>query len=124
MEAVPPIPHAEVLEHLARADALLLVQWRSDLTAAEVPGKLYEYLAFRAPVIALGAAPDSEVAVILETTGAGRVVNSVAECRQVLERLLEGGLTGPDETRLAAFGQSRMAERFGSVAEGREVATV
>ncbi|MDO8847177.1 MAG: glycosyltransferase family 4 protein [Coriobacteriia bacterium] len=123
VEAAPPIPHAEVLEHLARADALLLVQWRSDLTAAEVPGKLYEYLAFRAPVIALGAAPDGEVAGILETTGAGRVVNSVAECRQVLEQLLEGGLTGPDEARLAAFGQTRMAERFGSVAEGREVVT-
>jgi glycosyltransferase involved in cell wall biosynthesis len=116
VELVPPISRAEVLVELARAGALLLVQWRNDETAAEVPGKLFEYLALRKPVIALGAAPEGEVAAILAATGAGRVVGSVAECREALLALLDGTYAGPDEERLAPYGQSRMAEAFARVA--------
>lgn len=120
VETQPPMSHAEVLARLQDAAALLIVQWRSDLTASEVPGKLFEYLACRRPIIALGAAPDGEVAHILRDTGAGRVVNSVSECREALEALLEGDLGRADEDRLAAFGQSRMAERFAGIIEGTE----
>lgn len=122
VETVPPMCHAEVLGHLERAAALLLVQWRSEATATEIPGKLFEYLALRKPVIALGAAPEGEVAGILAATGAGRVVNSVAECREALEALLDGALGGPDESGLAQFGQSRMAAAFERIARGGEEA--
>ena len=122
VELVGPLPHSETLAQLERADALLLVQWRSDDTATEVPGKLFEYLALRKPVIALGTAPEGEVAGILAATSAGRVVDSVAECREALEALLDGTLTGPEEAGLAAFGQSRMADAFEHIALGGEVA--
>lgn len=46
----PPVPHAEALRRMAMADALLLVQPESGL---QVPGKLYEMLLFRKPVIGL-----------------------------------------------------------------------
>jgi len=69
VEMHPPMSHAGVMRHLERAAALLIVQWRSDLTATEVPGKIFEYLACRTPIIALGAAPDGEVAGILQQTG-------------------------------------------------------
>lgn len=122
VEAIGPLPHAGALGHLERADALLLVQWRSDETATEIPGKLFEYLALRKPVIALGAAPEGAVATILAATGAGRVVNSVAECRQALEALLGGTLGGPAEAALAPFAQSHMAEAFERIALAREEA--
>lgn len=122
VELLGPLPHAGALGHLERADALLLVQWRSDATATEVPGKLFEYLALRKPVIALGAAPDGEAAGILRATGAGRVVNSVAECREALVALLGGALEGPEEASLGPYGQSRMADAFERIALGGEVA--
>jgi glycosyltransferase involved in cell wall biosynthesis len=121
VETHPPMSHGEVMHHLERAAALLIVQWRSDLTATEVPGKIFEYLACRTPIIALGSAPEGEVADILRETGAGRVVNSVSECREALESLLEGGLPDPDESRLAAFGQRQMALEFARVIDGAEV---
>ena len=118
VEVVPEMPHPQVLEYLERADALLLVQWSSDLTATEVPGKLYEYLAYRKPVIALGTAPDGEAAAIIRGTGGGRVVNSVEECREALTDALEGRLSGPEESLLAAYSQSRMAAEFARFATG------
>lgn len=121
VEVHPAMAHGDVLRHLEHAGALLLVQWRTDLTATEVPGKLFEYLACRMPVIALGAAPEGEVAAILRETGAGCVVNTVSECRQALESLLAGDLRGPDEARLAAFSQRTMAARFERVIVGSEV---
>lgn len=122
VEIVGPLPHAETVARLSRAHALLLVQWCGDSTATEVPGKLFEYLALRKPVIALGSAPDGEVAGILAATGAGLVVNSVAECRQALEALLDGALAGPAERGLAAYSQSRMADTFERIALGLEEA--
>lgn len=122
VELTGQLPHAEALSELEHADALLLVQWRNDATATEVPGKLFEYLALRKPVIALGASPEGEVAGIIAATGAGRVVNSVAECREALEALVEGGLPGPAEVALGPYGQSRMAEAFERIVSGGEVA--
>jgi hypothetical protein len=117
VEAVPHIPREEVMARLARADVLLLVQWRSELTATEVPGKLYEYLALRKPILALGTAPEGELAGILARTGVGRVVNSVDECRVAIEALLENVTPATVESELAELTQTRMTENFTRVIE-------
>jgi hypothetical protein len=117
VEAVPHIPREEVMARLARADVLLLVQWRSELTATEVPGKLYEYLALRKPILALGTAPEGELAGILARTGVGRVVNSVDECRVAIEALLEDVTPATVESELAELTQTRMTENFTRVIE-------
>jgi len=48
------VPHREAMEIQARADVLLLMQWDDPREQGNVPGKLFEYLAARRPILGLG----------------------------------------------------------------------
>jgi glycosyltransferase involved in cell wall biosynthesis len=60
------MPQAEALKHMAATDYLLLTM-TNDIS---VPGKVFEYLAVRKPILAI-AAPGSEVDRLLAETSAG-----------------------------------------------------
>jgi glycosyltransferase involved in cell wall biosynthesis len=62
--------HASTIEAMQSADALLLVANTTPGAEATVPGKLFEYLAVRRPVVAV-APPDSSTADVLKQTGGG-----------------------------------------------------
>jgi glycosyltransferase involved in cell wall biosynthesis len=49
-----PVPYAQALALQTRADLLLLLQWNAPGEAGNVPGKLFEYLAARRPIVGLG----------------------------------------------------------------------
>jgi glycosyltransferase involved in cell wall biosynthesis len=65
-----PLPHAETLSRISRAHVLVVVQPGTHL---QVPAKLYEYMAFRKPLLAL--APPGAVADLLEQGRLGLVVS-------------------------------------------------
>ena len=67
------VPHKEVSEVYAKSDVLLLFQTDSKEAHSQLPGKLFEYLAARKPVLALGA-EESDVAEILRNTNAGKMM--------------------------------------------------
>jgi len=52
VRALGPLPHAETLRRLAGADILLLAGTDGPGADLQVPGKLFEYLALRRPIIA------------------------------------------------------------------------
>jgi len=66
------LPHAQSVSELLGAHALLLVV--DDVPGSEhiVPGKVFEYLGARRPVLAVG--PDGDVAELVRSVGAGRVL--------------------------------------------------
>lgn len=69
------VRHDEVIEVMASADVLLLVNSQLPQGALVVPGKLYEYLASGTPILLLG--PKScPAAQIINDTGAGLVVEN------------------------------------------------
>lgn len=79
MNAYGLADHCRVLGYLDHADArlvqhnaqvLLLVEMDRPETRAIIPGKLFEYLSARRPIIALGP-PGSDISAILENTHAG-----------------------------------------------------
>ncbi len=72
VEEVPYLPHAESVAEILGAHALLLVV--DNVTGSEgiVPGKVFEYIGARRPVLAL--APEGAVANLVRRTGAGRVL--------------------------------------------------
>jgi glycosyltransferase involved in cell wall biosynthesis len=74
LQLVPYVGHKKAMEFLARSAAFLLVIPSSKKADEMIPGKLFEYLASRRPIIAIGPS-DSDVAEILKTTGAGRNFN-------------------------------------------------
>ncbi len=71
IEVVSYLPHAESIRELLRADALLLVVDETKDSAEIVPGKVFEYLGARRPILAL--APDGAVAELLRETRSGFV---------------------------------------------------
>jgi len=70
VEVLPYIPHAESIEHLMTSDALLLIVDEYAGGEEIVPGKVFEYIGARRPII--GIAHEGAVSELLRTTGAGR----------------------------------------------------
>jgi glycosyltransferase involved in cell wall biosynthesis len=64
----PPVTHERAMQHLVRSDALIVIQ---PGTRLQVPLKLYEYLPFLKPILAL--APAGALTAIAEGSGLGLV---------------------------------------------------
>jgi len=64
------IPHDEALQLQQNAQVLLLIEMDTPETRAIIPGKLFEYMAARRPIIALGPLA-SDIEVLLEETQTG-----------------------------------------------------
>lgn len=62
------LPHVEAVRAMHSCDALLLVQNDSKSGQLCLPGKLFEYLACRKPVLTIGS-NDSDLKVIIESWG-------------------------------------------------------
>ena len=50
-----PVPYAEALRLQSTADVLLLLQWDDPADEGNIPGKIFEYLASRRPILGLGS---------------------------------------------------------------------
>lgn len=72
LEILTYVDHSKAVEYLARSAALLLVVPSDKKEAEMIPGKLFEYLAAKRPVIAL-APKESDVADILLKTNGGMI---------------------------------------------------
>lgn len=72
VERVDYLPHEEVLPTLVRSQILLLLLNNTPNVMGVVPGKIYEYLAARRPILAIGP-ENGDSARILTETGAGVV---------------------------------------------------
>lgn len=86
VEIYPPIPHAQMLEHMATADAFALIQ---PDTTTQVPGKLYEMMLFRKPILALTPAGALSDVVRQHQLGIVASPNAVTQIEHALNRLLE-----------------------------------
>ena len=64
------IPHKDVLEYQKKSQILLLIEENSKETEYIIPGKLFEYMASKRPIIAIGPAA-SDIEKILNKTRSG-----------------------------------------------------
>ncbi|MGD8396132.1 MAG: glycosyltransferase [Candidatus Eiseniibacteriota bacterium] len=69
----PPVEHATVLRAMRAAGALLLLECGGERGALITPGKLFEYLASRRPILAV--VPEGPAADLVRELGAGEVVD-------------------------------------------------
>jgi hypothetical protein len=109
----PPIPHADVLRRMAAADLLLLIQ---PGTSIQIPGKLFEMLPFRKPI--LGLTDEGEAADILRRFDLGAVANGndSPAIAAALRHLIDGRCNDPNQQRwadaIAAFDGRELAGRL------------
>lgn len=64
------IPHSELSKHFAESDLLLLIQTKTDRLQTQLPGKLFEYLQAKKPILCIGDT-NSDLAQIIEETNSG-----------------------------------------------------
>lgn len=87
----PWLPHAELVERYADADAFLLCPNRSDNARGQINGKLFEYLAAGRPILHVGPF-DADNTRLLDETHTGLTVppDDVDGARQALEAIAGG----------------------------------
>lgn len=77
------IPRKEVLKKQRQSQLLLLLDWNDPKESGVCPGKLYEYLAARRPILSVGG-HNGVVKDLLEETNAGFCCRTEAEIKNVL----------------------------------------
>ena len=82
------VPHSAVFSHYLHADVLLLFAYISPSVSGQLPGKLFEYLAARRPILAVGV-PGSELDQILRRQRAGILVpyDNIEAIKSALKKL-------------------------------------
>ncbi len=72
LEVMPYVPHEEALLMQRSSQILLLAEINKDETRGIIPGKLFEYMSARRPILAIGP-PGWEAAELIRETKAGNV---------------------------------------------------
>ena len=110
------LPHGEAVRLQCQADVLLLLQWNISSEAGNIPGKLFEYLGARRPILALGY-DGGEMARIVQERKAGLLANDPEEIARQLEawcaeKRETGHITPPPKTAHAGFSREEQFARL------------
>ena len=127
----PAVPYRRALELQMEADVLLLLQWNDKADEGNLPGKIFEYLYARRPILFIGY-EEGVAARLIKDRGAGLVSNKPREIRDQLQAWIEAKRTGrlkrldPSVSRgLSRDDQFRKLERlFAEIVDQRRVTTV
>lgn len=114
------VPQADALKYMEETDYLLLTM-TNDIS---VPGKVFEYMATRKPILAV-AAPGSEVDEILRETAAGLCAppEETAAIQAMLSQAFQAwvsgaGLVNAKSKSVARYERPRLVEEYGRMMRG------
>lgn len=89
---LPPSSHLVVVRERQKADFLMLfenISMYGDIARGTMPGKLFEYLPLKAPIIAI-ATQKSDIGKVLEETGRGYVVSNMHQLNKIMRDIEKG----------------------------------
>ncbi len=119
MELIGHVSHEEAIQYQCNSDLLLLIPGPKTLT---LPGKLFEYLASRKPILAL-TENDTESAALIRETGSGVVVNpdDISQIKRVLysayEKYRSGSSVKTDSKSIEKYSRSALTKTLAEVCE-------
>ena len=93
IEARAPVPYRTALELQLQADVLLLLHWNDKRDEGTIPGKLFEYLYARRPILYIGY-EHGIAAEFIKERGAGLISNSAERIRDQLQAWVENKRAG------------------------------
>lgn len=88
VEIRDPVPRTDILRLERQADILLECHWRDPAGDGVIPGKLFEYIGARRPILSLGSVT-AEAAEIVRSNHLGLAANEPEEIRAMLLQSLE-----------------------------------
>lgn len=114
------IPRDQALQKQRESQLLLLLLWNNPQERGVYTGKVFEYLAARRPIIALGGPEESVVKDLINETQSGHYSSSLEDLEAVLSKYYWGYMrTGaiPPITKGAAsnYSHREMAKKFAGV---------
>jgi glycosyltransferase involved in cell wall biosynthesis len=87
IETETRLPHSQAIERMRSTDVLLLVIGTAPLWHGVYPGKLFEYLASKTPILLIG--PQGDTAELIKRTGTGCIVpgDDIDQIKAILQLL-------------------------------------
>ena len=110
-----------VLEKQRESQLLLLLDWEYKKEKGVCPGKIYEYLAARRPILAIGGSDDNVIRKLLDETKAGRYGLVTEDIKSILRELyseykLKGKITyNGDTAKINKYSYREMAKKFAEI---------
>ena len=96
VEVTPLVPHSEAVQEMVNAHLLLLPINDASNMSGIIPGKLYEYLRSRTPILCLGAPDGDSAKIVLECkAGTAHAHNDVQGIRNVVLACFERTANAP-----------------------------
>lgn len=77
------ISHKDVLQNQMNSDILLLISWMDESEKMFIPGKVYEYMASKKPILSIGY-HDGSLKNLIEKTNIGYHVSNVDDCKKAI----------------------------------------
>ena len=77
------ITYPEVLQHQMNADVLLLISWMDESEKIFIPGKIYDCIGCRKPILSIGY-KEGSLKELIEKTNIGYHISSVEECKNAV----------------------------------------
>lgn len=118
IETIPYVPHEKSIEYLMQSDALLLIVDEAKESEEIVPGKVYEYVGVKRPIIAV-APQKSAIADLLEETRCGRVAHQteIDKLARIIKDYFEQWKTGnwtfaPDKEAVNGYERREAARKL------------
>jgi glycosyltransferase involved in cell wall biosynthesis len=114
------IPREEVIEKQRTSQVLLLLKWEGS-TQGSIPGKLFEYLAARRPILATGGETKDVVTELLQETQAGIHAANVEDVKSALKKFYyEYKLDGQvkykgKKSKINKYSHKEMARKFSEI---------
>ncbi len=114
VEVIGHVEHSKSIEYLMNATALLLIIPKIENNEGILTGKLFEYLAARKPIIALGPT-DGDAAAIIKDCGAGKMFgyDDIQGVRQYIDGIISGMITvDTGNTNYQQYSRKQLAKKM------------
>lgn len=111
VQLLEPASPEFVLKEEKAADILAIFENldRSNALEGAMTGKLFEYLPFKAPILAI-ALPDSDMGLVLRNAAKGCLVSNAEQTDKALEDILEGKFSNPDWQKVKEYSFQNQAQ--------------
>jgi hypothetical protein len=114
-----PIPHKKVLRRQKESQILLLISWNNKNEEMFIPGKIYEYLGLKRPILSLGY-KEGSLKDLIKETNVGYHVSTLDQTKKALMELyndfiLNETISYKPNDKVNTYSMVNTAENFGRI---------